>query len=222
MGTIDRAWDVHAVCLRTKSPLFTCSALSGQLDMVAFAPCHATVGFMKQKHGHQQAVLGMGTKAGGRMQLEVIYDSQMALNSISAAPNNQYVAFQEFEAATGRGVIVSADTKAICYRTVAIQLDPGEEWRAAWSADSKWVIWYVSMTRNSRRPPCLLVNVATWHETQLFNTTNSTHYVLWSRDVRSVLVQTCDSGLHYDVFAVEFCEVHSSHDIAFCLCDKYV
>ena len=205
MGAVERAWDVHVVCLRTKSPLFTCSGHGGGLVLAVYAPGNDIVGFLKQKHGQQQAILGMGTKGGSHMQLDVIYDSQVALDNISPAPNNQYVAFHESDADTGCGVIVCADTKAICYRTAAYHLHDCEvSWWAAWSADSKWVIWYVSMTRNRLRSPCLLVNVATWHETQLFSTADSICRVVWNRDVCSVVAQTCDSRFRNDVLLLSF------------------
>ena len=199
VGTVDRTWNVHAVCLRTRSPLFTCSGPSGRLDLVAFAPCHAIVGFLKQNHGQQQAILGMGTKDGGRMQLEVIYDSEMELDNIEAAPNNQFVAFQESEADTGRGrgVIVSADTKVVCYCTsVFHSLACQVNWRAAWSSDSQWVILYVSTASNSLRSPCVLLNVDTWQQTHIFSTTKlaSISSLVWNRDVCSILAQTCEAS----------------------------
>ena len=197
---------MHAVCLRTRSPLFTCTGHSGHMWLVAYVPCNAIVGFLKQECGQQQAILSMGP-TGGRMQLQVVYGSTLALDNISAAPNNHYVAFQESEAETGHGVIVSVDTKAVCYHTDVSHLEArGVSWRAAWSADSKWVIWYVCKTSNGLRSPCLLVHVATWRTTQLFSTVNSVHCVVWNRDVCSCSAEVSDgkSDLGHDVWLLTF------------------
>ena len=51
VGAVDQTWDVHAVCLRTRSPLFTCTGHSGHMWLVAYVPCNAIVGFLKQECG---------------------------------------------------------------------------------------------------------------------------------------------------------------------------
>ena len=70
VGAVDLDWDVHAVRLRTKSPLFTCTGQSRDLVLASYAPHGAIAGFVKQRHGPQQAILSMGANDGSHMQLE--------------------------------------------------------------------------------------------------------------------------------------------------------